>query len=71
MPEIDGYMLMRQIRMLPPDQGGCVPAIALTAYAGELDRQQALGAGFHRHLAKPIDPNALVNFVVELVRQQE
>ncbi len=71
MPQMDGYMLMRKIRMLPPDQGGCVPAIALTAYAGELDRQQARSAGFHRHLAKPINPNALVNFVVELVQKPE
>jgi signal transduction histidine kinase len=71
MPEIDGYMLMRQIRMLPPDQGGSVPAIALTAYAGEFNRQQAIKAGFQRHLAKPINPNVLVNFVVELVRQPE
>ncbi|MEO0884514.1 MAG: response regulator, partial [Cyanobacteria bacterium J06648_10] len=35
MPEVDGYMLMRQIRQLPAAKGGCVPAIALTAYAGE------------------------------------
>lgn len=71
MPEMDGYMLMRQIRMLPPDRGGCVRAIALSAYAGELDRQQAIGAGFQRHLAKPIDPIALVEIVVELVRNYE
>jgi PAS domain S-box-containing protein len=71
MPQMDGYMLMRQIRMLPPDRGGSVLAIALSAYAGELDRQQAIEAGFQRHIAKPINPNALVKIAIELVQQQE
>ena len=34
MPEVDGYMLMRQIRAMLPERGGQIPAIALTAYAG-------------------------------------
>ena len=59
MPEMDGYMLIRQIRVMP--QGRQISAIALTAYAGEIDRQQALAAGFQRHLAKPVDPAELVN----------
>ncbi|XHX75860.1 MAG: ATP-binding protein [Stenomitos frigidus ULC029] len=42
MPEMDGYMLLRQIRTLPPEQGGQIPAIALTAYAGEINYQQAM-----------------------------
>lgn len=70
MPQIDGYMLMRQIRMLPPDRGGCIPAIALTAYAGELDQQQAIAAGFQRHIAKPIEASALVESVIELVERE-
>lgn len=57
MPEIDGYMLLRQIRSMPPEQGGRVPAIALTAYAAEFDQKQALKAGFQRHLSKPIEPD--------------
>ncbi|WP_445305054.1 PAS domain-containing protein [Microcoleus sp. Pol12B4] len=67
MPEMDGYMLMRHIRSLPREQGGQIPAIALTAYAGEMDRQQAIAAGFQRHLAKPIDPEGVVAIVTELV----
>ena len=67
MPEMDGYMLMRHIRSLPLEQGGQIPAIALTAYAGEMDRQQAIAAGFQRHLAKPVDPEAVVAIVTELV----
>ncbi|MBW4518295.1 MAG: GAF domain-containing protein [Scytolyngbya sp. HA4215-MV1] len=68
MPEIDGYELMRQVRSLPPERGGQIPAIALTAYAGELDQQQALAAGFQQHLAKPIEPEALVNAIVTLMK---
>ncbi|MEP6521791.1 PAS domain-containing protein [Microcoleus vaginatus DQ-U2] len=67
MPEMDGYMLMRHIRSLPLEQGGQIPAIALTAYAGEMDLQQAIAAGFQRHLAKPIDPEAVIAIVTELV----
>ncbi|MEH2437420.1 MAG: hypothetical protein V7K25_24830 [Nostoc sp.] len=51
---------------LPPQQGGQIPAIALTAYAGELDQQQAIAAGFQRHVAKPIDPEVLVAIAVEM-----
>lgn len=66
MPEMDGYMLLRQIRALGLEQGGQIPAIALTAYAGELDQQQAIAAGFQRHVTKPIDPEVLVAIVVEM-----
>ncbi|MBD2082890.1 ATP-binding protein [Leptolyngbya sp. FACHB-17] len=68
MPEMDGYMLIQQIRALPSEQGGQIPAIALTAYAGELNQQQALAAGFQRHLAKPIDPSALIATITALIR---
>ena len=67
MPEMDGYMLLRHLRHLPLAQGGAIPAIALTAYAGELDQQQAIAAGFQRHLTKPIDPQTVVTIVTELV----
>ncbi|MBF2076783.1 MAG: PAS domain S-box protein [Synechococcales cyanobacterium C42_A2020_086] len=69
MPEMDGYQLMQQVRSLPREQGGHIPALALTAYAGELNQQQALQAGFQHHLAKPIDPTQLVEVVAELLRQ--
>jgi PAS domain S-box-containing protein len=67
MAEVDGYMLMRQVRSLPPSQGGTIPAIALTAYAGEMNEQQALAAGFQRHLAKPVEPTVLLAVIAELV----
>jgi CheY-like chemotaxis protein/two-component sensor histidine kinase len=59
MPNMDGYTLMRTIRSLSPEQGGQIPAIALTAYVREEDCQKALENGFQTHLAKPVDPNLL------------
>ncbi|MBP5972279.1 PAS domain-containing protein [Brasilonema sp. CT11] len=64
MPEMDGYMMMRQIRALPVEQGGQIPAIALTAYAAELDQQRAIAAGFLHHITKPIDPDVVLAIVI-------
>lgn len=63
MPEINGYMLLQQIRSLSPEQGAQTPAIALTAYAGQLDKQKALSAGFQAHLSKPVEPTELVEVI--------
>ncbi|WP_199316125.1 PAS domain S-box protein [Tolypothrix sp. FACHB-123] len=68
MPEMDGYMLMRQLRELSPAQGGIIPAIALTAYASEYDRNQALAAGFQLHLSKPVEPEVLIDAVVGVIQ---
>ncbi len=67
MPKTDGYMLMREVRSRSPEQGGNVPAIALTAYAGEMNQQQALAAGFQMHISKPVDPDVLVKAIVDLI----
>jgi CheY-like chemotaxis protein len=64
MPDMDGYMLLRQVRMLPR-QDKQIPAIALTAYAGEYDQKQAITAGFQQHMSKPIDPEKLVQAIAQ------
>ncbi|MFN6559347.1 MAG: response regulator [Nostoc sp. ChiSLP01] len=69
MPKTDGYMLIREVRNRSPQEGGRVPAIALTAYAGEINQQQALEAGFQLHIPKPIDPDELVEAIVGLMNQ--
>ncbi|KAM3097565.1 ATP-binding protein [Phormidesmis sp. 146-12] len=71
MPEMDGYMLMRQIRSLPVQQGKNVPAIALTAYAGEADERRAYAVGFQKHLPKPIDPVASIALISELLHAHD
>jgi CheY-like chemotaxis protein/two-component sensor histidine kinase len=68
MPDMDGYMLMQQVRALPPEQGGQVLAIALTAYAGDFNQQQALRAGFQRHVSKPIEPERLIQVISSLIK---
>lgn len=65
MPGTDGYTLIRQIRTLPGEPLKDIPAIALTAYAGDIDQQRALAAGFDKHISKPVDPNELVALVAE------
>lgn len=66
MPVVDGYSFARRLRSLPPDQGGTIPAIALTAYVNQVDRHEAQAAGFQRHLPKPVSPSVLVSTVAEL-----
>jgi len=62
----DGYSFLRRVRALPPDRGGAVPAVAITAYAGAGDRARALAAGFQLHIAKPFDPIELARTVQRL-----
>ncbi|MBD2356129.1 PAS domain S-box protein [Tolypothrix sp. FACHB-123] len=69
MPEIDGYTLIREIRTMAIEQGGKIPAIALTAFAGELNQQQALAAGFQKHLAKPVESDELVQAIARLLKK--
>ena len=66
MPHMDGYGLLHQIRSQPA-QGRQIPAIALTAYAGEVDRQRALAAGFQTHISKPVEPEKLVAAIATLI----
>jgi PAS domain S-box-containing protein len=67
MPEMDGYGLIGKIRELPVEQGGGIKAIALTAYAGETDRERVLAAGFQKHVAKPLEAEKLLQAIVDLL----
>jgi len=66
MPGEDGYSLIRKLRALETPSIASIPAAALTAFARNEDRQQALEAGFQLHLAKPIDAQTLVSAVASL-----
>lgn len=66
MPEVDGYALMRALRSMPANDGGRTPAIALTAYSRDEDRQSVLASGYERHIAKPVDIPLLVGLVQSL-----
>lgn len=69
MPELDGYEFIRRVRQMESSLGDSTPAIALTAYAGTEDRKRALEAGFHLHMAKPVDPLELVLAVARFGRR--
>jgi signal transduction histidine kinase/ActR/RegA family two-component response regulator len=70
MPGEDGYSLIRKVRERSPEQGGTVPAAALTAYARTEDRLQSLRAGFHRHVPKPVPPDELTEIVASLAARR-
>ena len=70
MPGIDGYELMRQICQ-SREPSGHPPAIALTAYAGEVNQQQALAAGFQGHITKPVEPDELIKTLVTLMGRNQ
>jgi two-component system CheB/CheR fusion protein len=66
MPEEDGYFLIREVRALAASAGGEIPAVALTAYAGDKERERAINAGFQTHIAKPVKPVRLALIVANL-----
>jgi signal transduction histidine kinase/CheY-like chemotaxis protein len=68
MPDLDGYELLRQVRSWTSSNNRQIAAIALSAIAGVFDQRQALAAGFERHIAKPVEPEALATAVAQLVQ---
>jgi len=66
MPDRDGYWLIREVRKLPPDQGGDVPAAAFTGRTTAADRLATLRAGFHYHVPKPVALSRLAGVVALL-----
>jgi PAS domain S-box-containing protein len=70
MPGEDGYEFIRRVRLLGPDQGGQIPAAALTAHAKGEDGARVLTAGFQVHLAKPVQPAELASVVATLAGKQ-
>jgi CheY-like chemotaxis protein len=64
MPMEDGYVLIQKLRAIEREQSQKrLPAIALTAYASNADRDQALAAGYDFHLTKPVGPSDLARAV--------
>jgi CheY-like chemotaxis protein len=66
MPVEDGLSFIRRVRACPPDKGGRIPAAALTARVIMQDRPESLRAGFQSHMAKPVDPEVLVEVMARL-----
>jgi len=70
MPDEDGYSFINRVRSLSHDEGGATPAAALTAYARDEDRKQALDAGYQMHIAKPIGAGQLVTMIARLAGRE-
>jgi signal transduction histidine kinase/ActR/RegA family two-component response regulator len=68
MPGTDGYAFIRRVRARPAEQGGAVPAVAITAHGSVQDRFAALAAGFQMHVPKPVEPAELVAVVANVAR---
>jgi PAS domain S-box-containing protein len=66
MPGEDGYVLMKRLRSLPPDQGGTIPAIAVTAYGRMEDRIRIISAGYQMHVVKPLQAVEVIAMVAKL-----
>lgn len=67
MPGEDGYVLIRTVRALAADQGGRIPAVAVTAYASSRDRERTLAAGFDAHVPKPVEAPNLVSAIANVL----
>jgi CheY-like chemotaxis protein len=66
MPGEDGYALMKRLRSLPPDQGGTIPAMAVTAYGRMEDRIRIISAGYEMHVVKPLHAVEVIAMVAKL-----
>ncbi len=66
MPGMDGYELIRRVRLLPADAGGLLPSLAVSGYATPEHRKKVLRTGFQTHLEKPVAAAELVNEVARL-----
>jgi len=64
MPDVDGYQLLEQLKVLPGLDD--VPAIAISGYVSDEDRERALGSGYHALVPKPIDVEVLFDLIHDL-----
>jgi len=67
MPKMDGYAATRRIRKHEAE-GEHVPIIAMTAHALKGDRQRCLEAGMDDYLAKPVNPDDVMDTVLRWFR---
>ena len=68
MPDEDGYSLIARIRKLSAEEGGEVPALALSAFASNDNKKKAFDAGFHKYHTKPFEPDGIIEDIRQLVK---
>lgn len=67
MPNVDGYALIKRVRQLPTGDGGKIPAIALSAFAADENKQKAYNYGFQKYHTKPFEPDILIEDILEVL----
>ncbi|MBC7901234.1 MAG: response regulator [Saprospiraceae bacterium] len=70
MPDEDGYSFIERVRQLDPEEGGAIPAMALSAFATVESRQKAFDSGFDQYCTKPFEPDLLIRDIAELVQKR-
>jgi signal transduction histidine kinase/ActR/RegA family two-component response regulator len=70
MPVEDGYALINQIRKLPENEGGKIPAIALSAFAAGENKQKAYTLGFQKYHTKPFEPDVLIEDILQVLKNK-
>ena len=70
LPDVDGCTLLEAVRRLPPDKGGDVPAVAITAHDDRDAKRRTLFAGFRLHLSKPVDAERLALIITGMLADE-
>jgi CheY-like chemotaxis protein len=68
MPRLDGVAFIRTLRARPPEHGGRLPVIGITAYSEVYTDGEAAQLGFAAFLAKPLDLERLCRVVEAVCR---
>ncbi len=69
MPDEDGYALINRIRKLSAEKGGEIPALALSAFASNDNKQKAFDAGFQKYHTKPFEPDGIIQDILQLLNK--
>lgn len=69
MPGMDGYTLLKEIRKLSPEQGGKIPAIALSAFSAADSKEKAFESGFQKYHMKPFEPDEIIEEILNLLKK--
>jgi CheY-like chemotaxis protein len=67
LPGADGFAFVRALRALPPDRGGQLPAIAISAHYEDFARPEALRLGFNEFLRKPVNIDQVCGTIARLL----
>jgi PAS domain S-box-containing protein len=65
---MDGFETARRLRQLP--QAGEMYVVAVTGYADDATKRRALASGCDHHMAKPVNPNALLALIAAWIYER-